>query len=82
MILAIKKFFHDKLLIGDVANQSDCAQRIELASAALLLELIKIDGHFDEFEGSCRPIDKSSFLILGDIKKSSRSAAKTRKIEG
>lgn len=50
MILAIKKFFHDKLLIGDVANQSDCAQRIELASAALLLELMKIDGHFDERE--------------------------------
>ncbi len=50
MILAIKKFFHDKLLIGDVANQSDCAQRIELASAALLFELMKIDGHFDERE--------------------------------
>ncbi len=50
MILAIKKFFHDKLLIGDVANQSDCAQRIELASAALLLELMKIDEHFDERE--------------------------------
>ena len=50
MILAIKKFFQDKLLISDGANQSDCAQRIELASAALLLELMKIDGRFDERE--------------------------------
>lgn len=50
MILAIKKFFQDKLLLTDEVGQSDGAHRIELASAALLLELMKIDGQFDERE--------------------------------
>ncbi len=50
MILAIKKFFQDKLLLSDDVSQRDNAHRIELATAALLLELMKIDGHFDERE--------------------------------
>ncbi|MDO8271497.1 MAG: TerB family tellurite resistance protein [Gammaproteobacteria bacterium] len=50
MILAIKKFFEDKLFLNTEVNQGENAHRIELASAALLLELMKIDGHFDERE--------------------------------
>ncbi|MDO9318784.1 MAG: TerB family tellurite resistance protein [Gammaproteobacteria bacterium] len=50
MILAIKKFFEDKLFLTTEVNQEENAHRIELASAALLLELMKIDGHFDERE--------------------------------
>ncbi len=50
MILAIKKFFKDKLLLTEEVSQDDGAHRIQLASATLLLELMKIDGHFDERE--------------------------------
>lgn len=50
MLLAIKKFFEDKLFLTDEVDQGDNAHRVELASAALLLELTKIDGHFDERE--------------------------------
>lgn len=50
MILAIKKFFEDKLFLTAEVNQGENTHRMELASAALLLELMKIDGHFDERE--------------------------------
>jgi uncharacterized tellurite resistance protein B-like protein len=50
VIFAIKKFFEDKLFLTDEVSKADSAHRIELASAALILELMKIDGHFDERE--------------------------------
>src|SRR5690606_3612417 len=49
MILAIKKFFEENLKPG-TAESDDSGQRIELTTAALLLELMKTDSHIDERE--------------------------------
>jgi uncharacterized tellurite resistance protein B-like protein len=50
MLLAIKQFFEDKLSVNaeQAAQQND--KKIELATAALMFELMRTDSHIDERE--------------------------------
>lgn len=50
MILAIKKYFEEKMSLSNAANEGENNRRMELATAALMFELLKVDGHFDERE--------------------------------
>lgn len=50
MILAIKRFFEANLNPAGADSRDDARHRIELATAALLFELMKTDSHIDERE--------------------------------
>jgi len=50
MILAIRKFFETNLNPAGMGSNDDSRHRIELATAALLFELMKTDSHIDERE--------------------------------
>lgn len=50
MISAIKQFFDKSLNIDTTTENQDGKHRIEMASAALLFELLKIDAHVDKRE--------------------------------
>lgn len=50
MIEAIKRFFDERLAPGSQEVEEDKVCRLQLASAALLLELMKIDRHVDPQE--------------------------------
>ena|SRR5690606_8888940 len=50
MILAIRKFFEANLNPAGADSSDDSQHRIELATAALLFELMKTDSHIDERE--------------------------------
>ena len=50
MIQAIKRFFEDKLQTTPEDQQEESAHKLQLATAALLYELLKTDSHIDEQE--------------------------------
>ncbi len=50
MILAIKQFFEDKLSVGSEQENSTTEKKLELASAALMFELMRTDSHIDQRE--------------------------------
>ena len=50
MIEAIKQFFDERLRADEQEQEEDRVCRLQLASAALLLELMKTDRHIDERE--------------------------------
>ncbi|MES3006388.1 MAG: TerB family tellurite resistance protein [Pseudomonadota bacterium] len=84
MIRSIKKFFEENLFVADAATQSERTHRMELTSAALLFELMTIDGHFDERESdaiadvllSTFALDKRTLdEIVALAKKESRQAS-------
>lgn len=50
MILAIKRFFEDNLRVSTDDSAERSGDRIALATAALLFELMKTDSHIDQRE--------------------------------
>lgn len=50
MLAVIKQFFEDKLSVADASDGAQDDKKIELASAALMYELIKTDSKIDERE--------------------------------
>lgn len=52
MILAIKRFFEDNLRMGSDDTEESSGNRIALATAALLFELMKTDSHIDQRESA------------------------------
>lgn len=50
MIAAIKRFFDKQLLAVGQENENSRVCRLQLASAALMIELLKIDKHINERE--------------------------------
>lgn len=50
MLHAIKKFFEENLLASAESKNTDVSRRLELATAALLFELMKTDEKIDERE--------------------------------
>ncbi len=52
MLHAIKKFFEDNLLAQVENTKADDSRRLELATAALLFELMKTDEKIDERESA------------------------------
>jgi len=50
MIEAIKRFFDSQLSSSDAESDRDRVCRLQLASAALMIELLKSDRHIDERE--------------------------------
>lgn len=50
MLLAIKQFFEDKLSVSSEQSNEQDNQKIELASAALMFELMKTDSKIDARE--------------------------------
>ena len=50
MLLAIKQFFEDKLSVSSEQSSEQDNQKIELASAALMFELMKTDSKIDDRE--------------------------------
>lgn len=50
MILRIKHFFETHLLINETSSEADIEHRLKLASAALMLEMIHVDGDSHEAE--------------------------------
>lgn len=50
MLLAIKKFFDEKLSVSSEQSSDQDNRKIELASAALMFELIKTDSKIDARE--------------------------------
>lgn len=50
MIQRLKQFFEARLLITDTSSEADIDHRLKLASAAMMLEMIHVDGDLDESE--------------------------------
>ena len=50
MLFAIKQFFEEKLAVGSEQDNEQDKHKIELASAALMFELMKTDTEIDERE--------------------------------
>lgn len=50
MILRIKKFFETHLLVTETSTEADIEHRLKLASAALMLEMIHVDGDLHHAE--------------------------------
>lgn len=65
MLLAIKQFFEDKLSVNaeQAAQQND--KKIELASAALMFELMRTDARIDEREKQALTLVLSETFELG-----------------
>ncbi len=65
MLLAIKQFFEDKLSVNaeQAAQQND--KKIELASAALMFELMRTDARIDEREKQALTLVLSETFKLG-----------------
>lgn len=65
MLLAIKQFFEDKLSVNaeQAAQQND--KKIELASAALMFELMRTDARIDEREKQTLTLVLSETFELG-----------------
>lgn len=57
MLLAIKQFFEDKLNISVEQEAEHNDKRIELATAALMFELMRTDSHID-------PREKKALTVL------------------
>lgn len=52
MIVSIKRFFENQLKINSAESPAIKNHRLQLASAALMIELLKTDRHIDERETS------------------------------
>lgn len=64
MIAAIKQFFDKQLFSPEQESATDRVCRLQLASAALMIELLKTDRHIDERETQAlRAILQDTFAI-------------------
>jgi uncharacterized tellurite resistance protein B-like protein len=68
MIEAIKRFFDTQLLSKTNESERDKVCRLQLASAALMIELLKTDAHIDERETRALREILSSTFALEDAK--------------
>lgn len=66
MIDSIREFFEQRLTAGDNESADDRICRIQLASAALLIELINTDRHVDEREEATFAAILRDFMSLDE----------------
>ncbi|MDP1932477.1 MAG: TerB family tellurite resistance protein [Gammaproteobacteria bacterium] len=67
MILAIKRFFEDNLQVNGNDSEQSTDHRIELATAALLFELVKADLQIDQREtDALAAVLKQTFKLDGE----------------
>lgn len=64
MISGIKRFFEEHLSLSEADSPQSSGSRVELATAALLFELLKTDSHIDERETQAlRAVLKRTFTL-------------------